>query len=559
MLDLREGNGKVHLAQVEAAAVQWALRRLRRAGKHAKPAAVAVFVARAARWLRFLGRLEVPPVVARHQHVPKVAAFADWMRRECGLSEHTIHSRCWIVDEFLSRFRDQDRPLHTLAIADLDRFVAEQSASGRCARVSICSYAKRLRIFFRYAEGRGWCAPGLAAAIMPERMYQGETVPAGLAWEDVQRLLGTTEGERPADKRDRAVVLLFAVYGLRAGEASGLRLEDIDWEQETLRVRRPKPGRTHRYPLSRSVGDALVRYLREVRPPCAERALFLTLRAPFRPLATAGVQALVSRRLRRLGVVSQRRGPHALRHALRVAPVGPRAVVQGDRRPSRASQPDHNGGIRQGRSRRTAPSGGHRPGVADMTLAEVVDQYIAWRQARGAHFRSGASILHLYCRSVGGEVGCDAAGTEQARAFLAGNGFLTRYRANKRTVLVGFYRYAISRGHATHSPLPADEPKEPPSAPAYIYSRDELRRLFDAVDGCRKRAVQLQAHTFRALLLLLYGAGLRGGEALRLTRADVDLSGALLTVRETKFRLPDLSQNQVTLLVADRRPTRRRA
>ena len=264
MLDLREGNGKVQLAQVEAAAVQWALPRLRRAGKHAKPAAVAVFVARAARWLRFLGRLEVPPVVARHQHVPKVAAFADWMRRECGLSEHTIHSRCWIVDEFLSRFRDQDRPLHTLAIADLDRFVAEQSASGRCARVSICSYAKRLRIFFRYAEGRGWCAPGLAAAIMPERMYQGETVPAGLAWEDVQRLLGTTEGERPADKRDRAVVLLFAVYGLRAGEASGLRL---------------------------------------------------TLRAPFRPLATAGVQALVSRRLRRLGVVSQRRGPHALRHA----------------------------------------------------------------------------------------------------------------------------------------------------------------------------------------------------------------------------------------------------
>ena len=150
---------------------------------------------------------------------------------------------------------------------------------------------------------------------MPERRYQGETVPAALAWEDVQRLLGTTEGEHPADKRDRAVVLLFAVYGLRAGEASGLRLEDIDWEQETLQVRRPKPGRTHRYPLSRSVGDALVRYLREARPPCCERALFLTLRAPFRPLATSGVQAIVSHRLRRLGIVSQRRGPHALRHA----------------------------------------------------------------------------------------------------------------------------------------------------------------------------------------------------------------------------------------------------
>ena len=134
---------------------------------------------------------------------------------------------------------------------------------------------------------------------MPPRMYWGETVPAALAWEDVQRLLGTTEGERPADKRDRAVVLLFTVYGLRSGEVSGLRLHDIDWEQETLRVRCPKPRRTHLYPLARSVGDALVRYLREVRPPCAERALLLTLNAPIRPLATDGVRAIVSSRLRR--------------------------------------------------------------------------------------------------------------------------------------------------------------------------------------------------------------------------------------------------------------------
>jgi integrase len=170
-----------------------------------------------------------------------------------------------------------------------------------------------------------------------------------------------------------------------------------------------------------------------------------------------------------------------------------------------------------------------------MTLAEVVDQYIAWRQARGAHFRSGASVLRLYCQSVGGEVDCDAVGTEPARVFLAGTGPLTRYRANKRTVLAGFYRYAISRGHATHSPLPADEPKEPSSAPPYIYSRDELRRLLAAVDGCRKQAVQLQADTFRTLLLLLYGTGLRPGEALQLTLADIDLPTRLLTVHDGKF------------------------
>ena len=326
LLDLREGSGKVSLAQVEAAAAQWALPRLRRSGKHAKPVAVAKFIARATRWLSFLGRLEVPPVVARHQHAAKVAAFADWMRTERGLSEHTIHSRCRIVDEFLSRFGDEDRPLHTLTIADLDRLVAEKSASGRCIRVSICSYAIRLRIFFRYAAGRGWCVPGLAAAIMPERRCRGETVPAALAWEDVQRLLGTTEGEHPADKRDRAVVLLFAVYGLRAGEASGLRLEDIDWEQETLQV------------LSQAGTDTPVSVVPQRRgrsgalPARSAPALLRACPVPhtqspvppacYRRSAGHRQPSLAAPRCRLAAPRTTRATPR-----MRAAPVGPRAVV----------------------------------------------------------------------------------------------------------------------------------------------------------------------------------------------------------------------------------------
>ena len=170
-----------------------------------------------------------------------------------------------------------------------------------------------------------------------------------------------------------------------------------------------------------------------------------------------------------------------------------------------------------------------------MTLRAAIDQYVAWRQARGTSFQSGAGILRRYARSVGGDIECDDVRPAQARAFLVGNGPLTRTRAVKRSALNGFYRYALGRGLATRSPLPTDEPPEPPSAPPYIYSPDDLRRLFAAVEPCRRRAVQLDAPTFRTLLLLLYGAGLRLGEALRLTQADVDLPGALLTVRGTKF------------------------
>ncbi len=172
-----------------------------------------------------------------------------------------------------------------------------------------------------------------------------------------------------------------------------------------------------------------------------------------------------------------------------------------------------------------------------MRLRDAIDQYILWQQAHGTAFKSGAFILNLFLKRIDRETSCDAVPTAQICDFLAGTGLLTRYRSNKYSVLSGFYRYAISRGYATRSPLPApdNEPKAPASAPPYIYSRDELHRLFSAIDVCRRHAIQLDAHTFGTLLLLLYGAGLRQGEALRLTLADVDLSDAVLRVRDSKF------------------------
>ena len=172
-----------------------------------------------------------------------------------------------------------------------------------------------------------------------------------------------------------------------------------------------------------------------------------------------------------------------------------------------------------------------------MILREAVDRYIEWQRAHGARFVTSGNTLHHFCKYVGEGTRCDAVGEADVLAFLAGESPLTRYRANKYGALAGFYRYAISRGYTALSPLPApeDEPRKPQSAPPYIYSRDELRRVFGAIDISRQRSVQLDGNTLRALLLLLYGAGLRLGEALRLTLDDVDLPDALLTIRDTKF------------------------
>lgn len=169
-----------------------------------------------------------------------------------------------------------------------------------------------------------------------------------------------------------------------------------------------------------------------------------------------------------------------------------------------------------------------------MRLQDAINEYVAWQQAHGAKFTAPAGILKRFLNHVGGKIDCDAVSDAQIVAFLTSHGRATSYRVTKQSALRGFYRYALSRGYANRWPLP--EPvRRPPSAPPYIYSYDELRRLFGAIDVSRRGAVQLDARTFRTLLLVLYGAALRVGEARRLTLADVDLATAIMTVRDTKF------------------------
>ena len=89
-----------------------------------------------------------------------------------------------------------------------------------------------------------------------------------------------------------------------------------------------------------------------------------------------------------------------------------------------------------------------------MTLREAIERYIEWQRSHGAKFESSVVMLHLFASRISGEIDCDAVTRSQVLAYLAGNGPLTRYRENKYGALAGFYRYAISRGYASSSPLP---------------------------------------------------------------------------------------------------------
>ena len=313
LLDLREGE-TVTLPRLTAAADARFDLKGYSGGRGTRSRASSEFLGYALRWLRFLGRVE-EPAVPRHPYAAEIEAFTAWMRTERGLSEKTIYSRCQAVAEFLNRLAGRNVPLAVVEMADVDEFIAAKTASGSCKRATINNYARYVRAFLAFGEDRGLCGSGLAGGIIPSRIYKDDPIPAGVSRDDVRRLLAGTEGERPGDKRDRAILMLLIGYGLRAGEVCDLHLDDLDWEQETIRVRRSKPGRTDFYPLSRGVGLAILRYLVDVRPQRPERSLFLTLRAPRRPLRTSAVSVIVRRRLGRLGLKTKRRGAHGLRHA----------------------------------------------------------------------------------------------------------------------------------------------------------------------------------------------------------------------------------------------------
>jgi len=271
------------------------------------------FVQTATAWLHFLGCLQEPqPATA--PFAGRLDDFAAYQRDERGLSPATIRGQGWQVEKFLSWLGKQNRSFDDVSLRDVDTFLAHNGKRG-WGRVSVSTSARALRAFFRHAAARGWCSANIASGIDGPRLFRHEGLPIGPPWPDVQRLIASADGDSARDIRDRAILILLATYGFRSGEVAGLCLEDLNWESELISFSRPKPRRAQEYPLVSQAGEAILRYLQQVRPRCARREIFLSLKAPFRRLSQGALYHLVSTRLDALGIRIPRRGPHSLRHA----------------------------------------------------------------------------------------------------------------------------------------------------------------------------------------------------------------------------------------------------
>ena len=303
----------VELGEVKEAARRWGeeQRANVRARTYVRTESYFEYVAK--KWLHFAGKLK-SPLTPRIWFTDYLEDFARWMTEEQGLSSLSVRSHRWKASRFLTWFAERHAGLADVRLQDVDEFLILQGST-RWNRTSVTVAAQALRSFFRHAERRGWCKHGIAEGIAGPRRYVHEGLPEGPTWAEVQRLLEGIQGKSASALRARAILLLFAIYGLRSGEVSRLMLSDFNWSAETFAVTHSKRGGTQRYPLQHEVGEAILEYITKARPRTACRHLFVTLHMPHRRVETSSLWRLTSHRLKAAGILCRRSGPHCLRHA----------------------------------------------------------------------------------------------------------------------------------------------------------------------------------------------------------------------------------------------------
>jgi site-specific recombinase XerD len=240
--------------------------------------------------------------------------FFAYLRDERGLSPTTIEGYARQLVGF-EQFAAGRRVVTAGAMSPvlIDAFLEE--CRTRVTPRSLGTTCAALRAFFRYLFQEGIAPRDLAATIDPPTRYSLSEVPRSISAADVERMLGIVDRRSLIGRRDYAMLLLLAAYGLRAREIAALTLDDFDWKASKLHVRARKAGHATVYPLLTEAGEAVLDYLRHGRPETTDRRIFFRTRAPIAPITHQIVSRQARTYLCKAGVAVTRAGSHTLRHS----------------------------------------------------------------------------------------------------------------------------------------------------------------------------------------------------------------------------------------------------
>lgn len=265
--------------------------------------------------LQAVGRIARAPGATADPHPPLIIAFGQWMQRQRGTCASTLANYARHLCPLVVRLGDKPRAWQAQQLRD---FVLD--GSRMCGWAAAKQRTTALRMFLRFLVADGQCVSALVGAIPTLAHWRLSALPRYLPADDVERVIAACDPTTAMGQRDRAIVLLLARLGLRAGDIVQMRLHDIDWTGAWIHVS-GKGHREARLPLTQEVGDALAAYLTSGRAQTDAEAVFVRTRAPYRAFRShCAVSVIVDRALARAGVTRPSRGAaHLLRHSVATA------------------------------------------------------------------------------------------------------------------------------------------------------------------------------------------------------------------------------------------------
>lgn len=250
--------------------------------------------------------------------------FYHWMRQQRGTSDVTLNNYSHSLRLWLKRHGEDPAKFDAQS---LRQFVLDRSQQSGLPTAKTCVTA--LRMFLRFLISKGKCATGLDAAIPVLAQYRLSTLPRYIQPKEVERVIASCNLNTPKGKRDRAILLLLARLGLRAGDIVRLSLRDIDWEGAWVYVS-GKSRRQDRLPLTQEVGQAIVDYIQYGRPQTETDVIFIRCRAPLCGFSSpVAISNIVARAMNEAGVICRGRGAaHVLRHSVATSMLRQGASLQ---------------------------------------------------------------------------------------------------------------------------------------------------------------------------------------------------------------------------------------
>jgi site-specific recombinase XerD len=257
--------------------------------------------------------------IAAHESPTSPPAFQvvenemhEYLLKVRGVAARTSYQWLPTIRSFLQFLHESGATSISQIRADHIRDFVESFGNGRPRGNALRGEA--LRMFLRFAKMKGYVSADMGELVPKQIRRRLAHLPEFLTDAEVERALAVPDRRTVGGVRNHAMLAMLATYGIRTGELAGLTLDDIDWEHDIVRIRQGKVGRTHSLPLLPGVGNALLAYIRDVRPTVPFREVFLTIYSPPVPITPSTVYGVVRRILEGAGIRKHPMGGHLFRH-----------------------------------------------------------------------------------------------------------------------------------------------------------------------------------------------------------------------------------------------------